>query len=429
MRSVTAMAENDPLRRSGKGRPCGRGLRTFSGPIARTPRRRGTPNVRSAAVRCWIMPVILGRAASQVNRVVTAAVPPPAPAALPRAGSGMRHPRAPRAPAWRMIVAQSHPCIAQRGPPHGRPLRRRRARRRTRRLRGRHSRRPAGQAGSGRRGEVLRGGVCLNVGCIPTKALLRNAELAHLFTHERKTYGIKVDGQVSFDYGEAFSRSRTVADGRVKGVHFLMKKNGITEFDGRGTFLDANTLQVAKSDGTTATIGFDNCVIATGATPRLLPGTSRSERVRDVRGADPRRLAAALHRDRGTGAIGIEFAYVLHNYGVKVTIVEFLDRVAPGGRGRLQGAGQAVPQARHRRDDLDPRRVHRRIRRAGPGDRHGQGRQGAGPGGRQGPSGRRFRAERRGLRPGGDGRGAHRARRDRRRRPLPHERPAHLRHR
>ncbi|MEU6819137.1 dihydrolipoyl dehydrogenase [Streptomyces atriruber] len=173
------------------------------------------------------------------------------------------------------------------------------------------------------------GGVCLNVGCIPTKALLRNAELAHLFTHEQKTYGIKVDGQVSFDYGEAFSRSRTVADGRVKGVHFLMKKNGITEFDGRGTFLDANTLQVAKSDGTTATIGFDNCIIATGATPRLLPGTSRSERVVTY---EEQILADSLPQSiviAGAGAIGIEFAYVLHNYGVKVTIVEFLDRVAP----------------------------------------------------------------------------------------------------
>lgn len=173
------------------------------------------------------------------------------------------------------------------------------------------------------------GGVCLNVGCIPTKALLRNAELAHLFTHEQKTYGIKVDGNVSFDYGEAFNRSRTVADGRVKGVHFLMKKNKITEFDGRGTFVDANTLQVAKSDGSTDTITFENCVIATGATPKLLPGTQRSERVvtyeeQILADSVPESIVIA-----GAGAIGIEFAYVLHNYGVKVTIVEFLDRIAP----------------------------------------------------------------------------------------------------
>ncbi|MEU8679260.1 dihydrolipoyl dehydrogenase [Streptomyces sp. NPDC048560] len=173
------------------------------------------------------------------------------------------------------------------------------------------------------------GGVCLNVGCIPTKALLRNAELAHLVNHEAKTFGIEVDGTISFDYGQAFRRSRTVADGRVKGVHYLMKKNGITEVDGRGTFLDANTLQVAGADGSTRTIAFDNCVIATGATPRLLPGTARSERVvtyeeQILADGVPGSIVIA-----GAGAIGVEFAYVLHNYGVKVTIVEFLDRVAP----------------------------------------------------------------------------------------------------
>ncbi|MEN1883286.1 dihydrolipoyl dehydrogenase [Streptomyces mirabilis] len=173
------------------------------------------------------------------------------------------------------------------------------------------------------------GGVCLNVGCIPTKALLRNAELAHIFTREAKTFGIKVDGEVSFDYGEAFRRSRRVADGRVKGVHFLMKKNAITEIDGRGTFLDAHTLRVALADGTTKTVGFDDCIIATGATPKLLPGTRLSDRVVTY---EEQILAEELPRSiviAGAGAIGIEFAYVLHNYGVKVTVVEFLDRVAP----------------------------------------------------------------------------------------------------
>ncbi|CAM5405149.1 hypothetical protein STANM309S_05496 [Streptomyces tanashiensis] len=123
------------------------------------------------------------------------------------------------------------------GVSHVRPLRRRRTRSWPRRLRRRHPRRPAGQAVAVVE-EKYWGGVCLNVGCIPTKALLRNAELAHIFNHEAKTFGIKVDGTVSFDYGEAFRRSRSVADGRVKGVHFLMKRNGITEFNGRGTFLD-----------------------------------------------------------------------------------------------------------------------------------------------------------------------------------------------
>ncbi|MFC9958754.1 dihydrolipoyl dehydrogenase [Streptomyces nigra] len=173
------------------------------------------------------------------------------------------------------------------------------------------------------------GGVCLNVGCIPTKALLRNAELAHIVTREAKTFGIQAEGQITFDYGEAFRRSRKVADGRVKGVHYLMKKNKITEIDGRGTFVDPHTLQVAGSDGTTRTVRFDHCVIATGATPKLLPGTRRTDRVvtyeeQILTDELPRSIVIA-----GAGAIGVEFAYVLHNYGVKVTIVEFLDRMAP----------------------------------------------------------------------------------------------------
>ncbi|MFJ4922855.1 dihydrolipoyl dehydrogenase [Streptomyces sp. NPDC088725] len=173
------------------------------------------------------------------------------------------------------------------------------------------------------------GGVCLNIGCIPTKALLRNAELAHIFTREAKTFGIRAEGEVRFDYGEAFQRSRRVADGRVRGVHYLMKKNKITEYDGRGTFVDATSLQVARADGTTSTVSFDHCVIATGASPRMLPGTSRTERVVSYQeqildGTLPESIVIV-----GAGAIGVEFAYVLHNYGVKVTLVEFLDRIAP----------------------------------------------------------------------------------------------------
>ncbi|GAA3306403.1 dihydrolipoyl dehydrogenase [Nonomuraea dietziae] len=166
------------------------------------------------------------------------------------------------------------------------------------------------------------GGVCLNVGCIPSKALLRNAELAHIFTKEAKTFGIS--GEVSFDYGAAFQRSRKVADGRVKGVHYLMKKNSITEYNGRGTFVDANTIEVNGES-----ITFGNAIIAAGTTTRLIPGTSLSERVvtyeEQILTEDlPGSIIIA-----GAGAIGVEFAYVLHNYGVKVTIVEFLDRVVP----------------------------------------------------------------------------------------------------
>ncbi|WP_121390798.1 dihydrolipoyl dehydrogenase [Actinokineospora cianjurensis] len=173
------------------------------------------------------------------------------------------------------------------------------------------------------------GGVCLNVGCIPSKALLRNAELAHILQHETTTFGIRVDGSISLDYGAAFQRSRTVADGRVKGVHYLMKKNGIIQYNGWGTFRDANTIEVALSDGGTETVTFGNAIIATGATTRLLPGTSLSERVVTY---EEQILSDTLPESiviAGAGAIGVEFAYVLHNYGVKVTIVEFLDRVVP----------------------------------------------------------------------------------------------------
>jgi len=175
------------------------------------------------------------------------------------------------------------------------------------------------------------GGVCLNVGCIPSKARLRNAELAHIFRTEAKTFGIS--GEVSFDFPTAVQRSRKVADGRVKGVHFLMKKNNITEFDGWASFTDANTLDVTlNGDGSaedTVTVTFDNCILATGATTKLLPGTQLSERVVTY---EEQILTEELPGSiviAGAGAIGVEFAYVLANYGVKVTIVEFLDRMVP----------------------------------------------------------------------------------------------------
>ncbi|MDG3009988.1 dihydrolipoyl dehydrogenase [Rhodococcus sp. D2-41] len=171
------------------------------------------------------------------------------------------------------------------------------------------------------------GGVCLNVGCIPSKALLRNAELAHIFTKEAKTFGIS--GEASFDFGAAFDRSRKVADGRVKGVHFLMKKNKITEYDGRGSFVDAHTLQVALGAGGTETVTFDNVIIATGSTTKLLPGTSLSKNVVTYEEQILTRDLPGSILIVGAGAIGMEFGYVLKNYGVDVTIVEFLDRALP----------------------------------------------------------------------------------------------------
>ncbi|CRK52435.1 Dihydrolipoyl dehydrogenase [Rhodococcus sp. RD6.2] len=171
------------------------------------------------------------------------------------------------------------------------------------------------------------GGVCLNVGCIPSKALLRNAELAHIFTKEAKTFGIS--GEASFDFGAAFDRSRQVADGRVKGVHFLMKKNKITEYDGRGTFTGPKTIDVALTKGGSESVTFDNVIIATGSTTKLLPGTSLSKNVVTFEEQILTRDLPGSILVVGAGAIGMEFGYVLKNYGVDVTIVEFLDRALP----------------------------------------------------------------------------------------------------
>ena len=171
------------------------------------------------------------------------------------------------------------------------------------------------------------GGVCLNVGCIPSKALLRNAELSHILQHEKDKYGIT--GDVSMSYPPTWKRSRQVSEGIVKGVHFLMKKNKITEIDGWGTFVDPKTISVENDEGETEEITADHVIIATGATTRLVPGTELSDNVvtyeeQILDGELPESIIIA-----GSGAIGVEFAYVMKNFGVDVTIVEFLDRMVP----------------------------------------------------------------------------------------------------
>jgi dihydrolipoamide dehydrogenase len=171
------------------------------------------------------------------------------------------------------------------------------------------------------------GGVCLNVGCIPSKALLRNAEIAHIITAEKKVFGIEGDATMSF--GPTHARSRVVADASAKGVHYLMKKNKIDEIDGWGVITSPTSLDVTLPDTTRRTVTFDNLIIATGAVTRLVPGTSLSERVVTY---EEQILTDQLPGSiiiAGSGAIGVEFAYVMTNFGVDVTIVEFLDRMVP----------------------------------------------------------------------------------------------------
>ncbi|MDK8545527.1 dihydrolipoyl dehydrogenase [Corynebacterium pseudodiphtheriticum] len=171
------------------------------------------------------------------------------------------------------------------------------------------------------------GGVCLNVGCIPSKALLKNAEVAHTFNHEAKDFGIS--GDVSFDFPTAHKRSRKVSKKIVGGIHYLMKKNKIQEINGLGHFKDAKTIEVKEGDDEGKTLTFDDCIIATGSVVKTLPGielggniVSYEEQILDENA--PESIVIV-----GAGAIGMEFAYVLANYGVDVTVVEFMDRVLP----------------------------------------------------------------------------------------------------
>ena len=171
------------------------------------------------------------------------------------------------------------------------------------------------------------GGVCLNVGCIPSKALLKNAELALVLTHEKEKFGI--EGDATMSYGPTFKRSRSVSAGIVKGVHFLMKKNKITEIDGWGTLTGPTSIDVKGKDGETTTHTCDDLILATGATVRLVPGVTLSENVVTY---EEQILDESLPGSviiGGSGAIGVEFAYVMKNFGVDVTIVEFVDRMVP----------------------------------------------------------------------------------------------------
>ncbi len=171
------------------------------------------------------------------------------------------------------------------------------------------------------------GGVCLNVGCIPSKALLKNAELAHVLTHEKAKYGI--EGDASMSYGPTHRRSRQVSAGIVKGVHFLMKKNKITEVNGWGVLQGPKAMQVTSSDGAQRDLSFDHLILAPGAVTRMLPGVAVSTNVVTYEEQILDENLPGSIIIAGSGAIGVEFAYVMKNFGVDVTIVEFLDRMVP----------------------------------------------------------------------------------------------------
>ncbi|MCH8094818.1 MAG: dihydrolipoyl dehydrogenase [Chloroflexi bacterium] len=173
------------------------------------------------------------------------------------------------------------------------------------------------------------GGVCLNVGCIPSKALLKNAELAHVLRERGEYFGFSVEG-LKLDYGRAVERSREVADRLVKGVGFLMKKNNIDVHMGAAILRSPNSIAVTNSEGEGAELGAKNIVVATGASAASLPGLEiDGQRVLTYREAILQTQAPKSVLIVGSGAVGLEFATIWNGYGVEVTIVEMLPRIAP----------------------------------------------------------------------------------------------------
>jgi dihydrolipoamide dehydrogenase len=173
------------------------------------------------------------------------------------------------------------------------------------------------------------GGVCLNVGCIPSKALLKNAEVAHTLRERGKEFGFSFEN-LNLDYSVAVKRSRKASERLVKGVGFLMRKNKIDVHMGEAKFSARDTIQVTDQEGKTTTLTAKNIVVATGAHVTVPPGwTIDGEHIVTY-------LEAILQKELpksviiiGAGAIGVEFATIWNSYGVEVTIVEMLDRLVP----------------------------------------------------------------------------------------------------
>ena len=173
------------------------------------------------------------------------------------------------------------------------------------------------------------GGVCLNVGCIPSKALLKNAEVAHTLRERGKELGFSFEN-LKLDYSAAVTRSRQVSDRHVKGVAFLMNKNKIDVIMGAARFTGRNAVTVVDKDGKAQEVKAKNFVVATGSRAALIPGIKvDGERVLTYLEAILQPKLPASVVIIGAGAIGVEFATVWNSYGVDVTMVEMLPRIVP----------------------------------------------------------------------------------------------------
>jgi dihydrolipoamide dehydrogenase len=173
------------------------------------------------------------------------------------------------------------------------------------------------------------GGVCLNVGCIPSKALLKNADLAYTLRHRAKEFGISFDN-LQLDYSVAVKRSRQVSNRLTKGVGFLMKKNNIDVIMGTAHIDAKNKISVVDAEGKKQEVTAKNIIVSTGAHSALIPGV-------EIDGDKVLTYWEAILQEKrpesviiiGAGAIGVEFATVWNGYGTKVTIVEMLPRLVP----------------------------------------------------------------------------------------------------
>ena len=172
------------------------------------------------------------------------------------------------------------------------------------------------------------GGICLNWGCIPTKALLRSAEVSHMLAHLDE-FGFSADN-IKFDLDKVVKRSRGVAKQLATGVGFLLKKNKVTVIDGQAKLAGKNTLSVEKDGKPVATVKAPHIILATGARARELPGMEADGKLiwnykhAMVPTMMPKSLVVI-----GSGAIGIEFASFYLNMGAKVTVLEVMDRILP----------------------------------------------------------------------------------------------------
>ena len=172
------------------------------------------------------------------------------------------------------------------------------------------------------------GGICLNWGCIPTKALLKSAEVFEYINHAAE-FGIKV-GSSEVDFEAMIKRSRSVADGMSKGVQFLMKKNKIDVITGTGKLQGKGTVEVSAPNGSVQQITAKHIILATGGRSRELPNLKQdNKKVIGYRQAMVLTKKPASMVVVGSGAIGIEFAYFYNAMGTKVTVVEFLDNIVP----------------------------------------------------------------------------------------------------